>query len=526
VPRTLSAWKDRYSVNPRDPTQTVGDYRTPGAQPIVVYYNKNELGLGRELGCGDWNPDDEGADPNDPSSWGIACWVTNYGATFGDVHTSLQEALLGRNAKNTVAIVYRPGLPAGYQVQFYVYDGNGDLQDWAQLDKMGPRKHPQVCTNCHGGTYDAGSHLVQGAHFLPLDPNTVAFSDTAAATDESLYQGGYTPAPDLSHWWSRNAQEEDIRRVNQIAHGTIVPWGGGAPLAHLVTQQLTSYQRLALDGLYAGGLDTPGQQALPPDRAWVPPNWSYDDTDRDVYTKVVKPYCITCHNAVSSPLSDAFQTPWILRTFPAVSDPSPASSLVYGFVCSSGAYLMPQAQITMDRFWAENPANQITVNGVAYASPAAARLATDYATAKADCQNYEDQSYCGFLSPTVCGDIHSGTACSGGVCTPNTTFQPTASELYPTGVCKLDGAFSCPKGQECRPAPGQFFPSDFGELDGACFTCGRASQPACTQGPRVPQVRRPPRPARVDRRPDPRLAPLHARRQRGRAVRLLQRMGR
>src|SRR5262249_38259405 len=58
---------------------------------VVVYYNQNELGLGRELACTTFDDDSgtPGVSSTGSPTQGIACFVTNYGASFSDLHNSL-----------------------------------------------------------------------------------------------------------------------------------------------------------------------------------------------------------------------------------------------------------------------------------------------------------------------------------------------------------------------------------------------------------------------------------------------------
>ena len=49
APLTLDAWKAAFNIPVRNPGETLEAYRA--RTNVVVYYNKNELGLGRELGC-------------------------------------------------------------------------------------------------------------------------------------------------------------------------------------------------------------------------------------------------------------------------------------------------------------------------------------------------------------------------------------------------------------------------------------------------------------------------------------------
>src|SRR5512140_917686 len=149
APLTLAAWKKTFGIPARNPGESLDAYRA--RTNAVVYYNKNELGLGRELGGALF---DDGKDASGNQLTGVACFVTNYGTMFRDTYNSMRIAAEGMHAKNTVCISYRPSLGAGYEVQFYTYNGDGDRREWAQLDTLGPRPLPMVCMNCHGGSYD------------------------------------------------------------------------------------------------------------------------------------------------------------------------------------------------------------------------------------------------------------------------------------------------------------------------------------------------------------------------------------
>jgi hypothetical protein len=465
VPSTLEDWKAHFHVPTWDrASESLKEFRK--RNHVVVYYNKNELGLGRELGCGEWFVDTNGRK-------GVACYVTNYGTAFGDAHNSMVAAIDGNNAKNTVCIVYRPALPKDQQVQFYVFDGHGSRQDWAQLDTLGPRKHPQICTNCHGGVYDDSSasqsdHLVTGARFLPVDPNVVEFEDTLES-------------PKPAYTYSRSEQEESLRRINQIAMGTDAAPVNGDPIQHQDTPQLTSLQRMALVWLYDGHIDTasPSQQ---PGSTWVPWGWSATAASRDIYTKVVKPYCATCHYAVGSEsMQQMFLTEEGFR-----------NQLVLRHVCTNGGYLMPQAQQTMNRFWDnskvgqapnEQRLNPVEISGLGtFDSPADALLAVEFGMSRDQCTGYQQMISCVARGrDSICGDAHSGTACNpaADACVPNITFMPAEADLtVPVGVCKYHGDRGCPKGQECRPA---YSAPSYG-YDGLCYTCGGDGQPLCWEG--------------------------------------------
>src|SRR5262252_9360113 len=90
APPTFDDWKRTFGFADRQPDEALADWRARAG--VVVYYNQNELGLGRELGCAEFADDAGGASDGDAPT-GIACFVTNYGAAFDDVHNSLAAAV-------------------------------------------------------------------------------------------------------------------------------------------------------------------------------------------------------------------------------------------------------------------------------------------------------------------------------------------------------------------------------------------------------------------------------------------------
>ena len=213
---TLQAFKDYYNIPQPHVGESVADPAYRRRAHIVVYYNPSELGLGRELGCGERNV-------GDPDHYAIGCYVTNYGDTFAsmsdpssatnrewnaDGSTSGLHAAVGSiEPKATVVISYdaeRSSTP-GYRVQFGAYGPNGDRIYKAQLDNMGPRPVPEVCMGCHGGHWDgeagpAPYGLAKFARFLPLMTSTVVFPSAVETPGQSLAD-----------------QEEQIRFVNELA---------------------------------------------------------------------------------------------------------------------------------------------------------------------------------------------------------------------------------------------------------------------------------------------------------------------
>jgi len=185
TPANFAAWKAKYNF----PEQAPGESRDHflDRTGIVVYYNKNTLGLGRELGCSRFT----GA-----TGAGVACYVTNYGQKFQDPSRALADAVAGVNPKGRETCVHTPvhapdrklrptgRSPSSHEVQFAAYDANGALTEFAQLDTMGARPVPPICINCHGGTYDPHSHVVSGGVSTPIRPANLTFSSKRGFTYE------------------------------------------------------------------------------------------------------------------------------------------------------------------------------------------------------------------------------------------------------------------------------------------------------------------------------------------------------
>ncbi|MES1205704.1 MAG: hypothetical protein ABUS79_07175 [Pseudomonadota bacterium] len=430
APASFEEWKTTFGFPARARGESVAAWRARAK--AVVYYNQYELGLGRELGCTEF---DDGVGADGKVQTGLACFVTNYGAAFSDQNNSLRLAVEGEHPKNTVCISYRPSLGSEYEVQFYVYGRDGLRQDWAQLDTMGPRPHPQVCTNCHGGSYDSDRHLVKRGRFLPLDPAVMIF---AALPREA----------------TRGAQEENIRIMNALALRT----------------PLTASQRELFTGIYQGRPHSPGQAATD----WVPAAWADTPEHADLYRNAVKPACGTCHMAIDQ---DASNRPSLFHA--ALQSPQAfAASQVMPFVCT---FQMPNAQATMNAFWRPR---EVIVGASVHGSLAEALL-TSFSTGLQACANLPQMSDCRrFAQPdAVCGNDHSGTACdrTSGRCVPQLGPAASSSPTMPNGVCKLDGSRGCPSLSECRAST----PTVAG-YDGACFLCGALGQAPCASdaGPR------------------------------------------
>jgi hypothetical protein len=416
APLTFDAWKAAFNIPARKPGETIEAYRA--RTDVVVYYNKNELGLGRELGCAEF---DDGTSDGTPLV-GVACYVSNYGTAFRDTVNSLPLAIEGSHRKNTVCITWRPSMPIDYQVQFYTYNGEGLRREWAQLDTFGPRPVPHVCMSCHGGSYDAERHLAKGARFLPMDPNVVLWA--APGT-----QGGVT----------RLAQEERIRKLNLLS----------------TRSPLTPQQQVMLDKLYGGKINVAGTVTADD---WAPPAWDDTPQHHQLFDKVIKPNCTTCHAAMQSAPSGDTLAIYTLFNTPALLDSGLSAHL-----CN--AFTMPNSQATRLNFWEPTPVAFMDHEYDSAADVLLSQLGMD----REQCRNLDAWSTCnrGPDPDELCGNSHSGRACdrSTGACVPNLAAprRPGA----PNGICKTDGSRGCPYPQTCR-ATGAAPPTGLAGYDGLC----------------------------------------------------------
>jgi hypothetical protein len=169
---------------------------TPTAETITYYYNRGDLGIGREMHCQD----------RLAQNGEIACYVTNFyaGAANTEFAFGLSKDIAFANMDAhqgfaTVAMVYREVAALQNRIFFVVYDAAGNKATAAALDRVGHlfntgqnttstpgtnfNNHiPSNCLNCHGGTYNATSHTVFGAFFLPFDLDQFQYQTTAGRT--------------------------------------------------------------------------------------------------------------------------------------------------------------------------------------------------------------------------------------------------------------------------------------------------------------------------------------------------------
>jgi len=518
---TFESWKNYFGFPKRLPGESLDAYRKRAN--VVVYYNRTELGLGRELGCVN-------------GSNGIACYVSNYGDHFDSVadwrnpdqepddgsRGGLHDAMFGAygdglKRKNTVVISYQPArenaADDGSAVQFAAFGGDGSRLDKAQLDTMGARPIPQICMSCHGGVWDADSRAKNGtgsvngiaryARFLPMITSTVTFSTWSPYT-----------LPE---------QEEQIRVVNELAYkarGNYIsngtPTYGGS---------LTSRQIDLMGWLYSASPGaTPMQGTLAfsslvpygvkrqyAEFAW-PGNWS---TQKDAYNNIALPYCDTCHMAMEAvpasgnrPAQLGLTYNWLKSFYDTQTNGGALATFMgvnsTGFL-SRANLMMPHAQNAFARFWGDNTFDGNCVYGGSSlpaadcmlkligvwpnGRPAAARFtATNQLRTLYPASSYQGEQECGqgsASSTTSTTGTDSGRRlasvilpgsgsdplaymCADG-CKANTDYCPGTETAFNTGTNRFPGVR-----QECRP-----FSQN--SAYGSCYQCGRLYQQPCQQ---------------------------------------------
>lgn len=264
----------------------------PTGETVARYYNRGDLGIGREMHCR------AVAAP----AGGLACYVRNFG-TFGGTVADALTAVESGQPFATVAMVYTPPIDAPNAVRFMVYGADENLTTSAQLDTRGDNTSiPHNCLNCHGGRsqYDTTAHAVTNARFLPFDPAAFDFSATPVLTFAS--------------------QQEAFRNLDRL----IMSAGATDAVGELVT------------GMFGG----PAY-----DESFVPSGWSTTASDRRVYREVIAPYCRSCHVSFQRGAGDS-------GTFASADSLRRAASSVVSRICGAGPKGMPAAEATARDFFA------------------------------------------------------------------------------------------------------------------------------------------------------------------------------
>jgi hypothetical protein len=283
----------------------------PANEVVTYYYNAVDLGFGRQMHCRQTGVN--GA---------AACYVTNFGTNAGgSPDIAVDRAVTNTAPIATVAMEYTPPAGAADSVKFYVYDGNGDLQENATLDSEGPKPSPFICLSCHGGNYNSSTNSISGASFREFDVFTFLYHPTL-------------PAFQLS------AQQENFRKLNKIVKET-------SPAAANPNSPIIAL----IDGMYTnGGVSTPN--TVPVD-TYLPPLWAGESA---LYQEIPRNFCRACHIAQSSGLD------WTNgQTFKVGLGPFIGSK-----VCGPSK-VMPHAEVPFKKFWLSGApsylSNALALNG-------------------------------------------------------------------------------------------------------------------------------------------------------------------
>ncbi|MEJ2445568.1 MAG: hypothetical protein P8Y42_19315 [Exilibacterium sp.] len=246
------------AIDPRDDKLTFNDWLDENGfldqggnifgELEARYYNKNDLGLGREMHCLE--------DRNK-----VACYTVNYGEPVKDDGLeALAAAVAATDPVAIVALEYDDG-DSDNPIKYYAFNGTGERVTELALDNEEAKSVPGVCLNCHGGEYNDRDQTITGSSFLPLDLEGFEFA---------------------SEDFSEGAQSEVFRALNALVKRT----NPNSDVAQLI------------DGWYDGQVERRGAVF---NRNYVPDAWKNQALQ---YTYVVKPYCRTCHVGIGISLEN------------------------------------------------------------------------------------------------------------------------------------------------------------------------------------------------------------------------------
>ena len=219
----------------------------PNGEINATYYNKGDLGFGRDMHCR-------------TTTYGKACYVTNYGNVadgLDDIASALDDAVNKTSPVATVAMEWHATPASGQDaVRFFVYSAAGTLVKQASLDSNPTLQAiPGLCLSCHGGFYNSNTNQVTGAQFLPFDVESFA------------YHGSKPYSSQVAQLRSLNLLVKDTLVNTDLSHKLISGWYPNAN---------SSFQG-----------------------DFIPSDWQGSKESEILYTEVYRPYCQMCHNTRS-----------------------------------------------------------------------------------------------------------------------------------------------------------------------------------------------------------------------------------
>jgi hypothetical protein len=305
------------AVDPNSLRTTLGDWWNtngfnmgPDGVPTnavrTSYLNNNDLGSGRDMYF------------LQRTDGTVAAYVTNYGQF--DQNVGNADLAASRNTPGaTVCMEYSPveGQGTTRIVKFFVFAGGGGgagaaRQSSADLDGFGQKFVPNLCLNCHGGSYE------------PVNPAVPTFAEInaqASFRELDLETYKYPGARDLPD----QGEKDRFKQQNLVVKGLNA---GDAITRQSIKDLITNW--------YASG--TADQ-----DNTWTPPGWT-GSPQSNLYHDVVKRSCRTCHVAfVSSDVASGLN--WT-----RYDQLKGRHSFLKSFVLCE-AREMPHAVITYRNFW-------------------------------------------------------------------------------------------------------------------------------------------------------------------------------
>jgi hypothetical protein len=290
APKTLTDFQTEFFP------QGVPQLGVENGAATTLYYNKGDLAVGRDLSC------------NTTQTGGVACFVEALGSFDGDENVALDDLVDPANVVPvaTVAMVYNPPITAPNSVQFIVYNGAGDLQDFAKLDGFGDNQSvPQNCLNCHGGqaTFDSGTFAVTGAQWLQLDPLAMDFNENKADITFAAQQNAFFAMEQLT------AEASPTTTTHELLAGEWTQEGADAVF----------------------------------NPNFIPAAWDTNQRDANLYQQAIAPFCRGCHASIAADTAGL--------TFSTPQDFVANAAKVVTEVCGEGPTGMPVAQATSTRFF-------------------------------------------------------------------------------------------------------------------------------------------------------------------------------
>ncbi len=287
------------AIDPDHTKTTFADWKKAnhfdeGGVVEAIYFNNGDLGFGRWMGM------------KIATNGDVAYYVSNYETPDKAIDARATNQLFGLGA--TVCMEYSAnprdtnGPPNPY-TKFYVYNASNFRSSGVELDKRGEKFVPHLCIVCHGGDRKAVANINNigkgdfKAKFLPFDLESFHYSAQAAFTQTN--------------------QAASFKQLNA---------------AVLDTGPTPSIKEL-LQGWYGG----PGLLG-DFNKDFVPPGYSGNPSQIELYSKVFKESCRSCHSARNNNQPS-------LASFDDLTGYS-----VGELVCDTGA--MPNALRTFNIFWA------------------------------------------------------------------------------------------------------------------------------------------------------------------------------